>query len=135
MATSIRALLQKGKIDQVLKRLDITDVTPGLVRSISSWCTHSLHLFQIVEHITPRLMEVFARQDRQWDAWQEEDVLMELLSNTARVDFADALMRGAVISPKTAEIVLSKEETGSFDPTPPVGVASQRREWYTFAHE
>ena len=27
------------------------------------------------------------------------------------------------------------EETGSFDPTPSVGVASQRREWYTFAHE
>ena len=31
--------------------------------------------------------------------------------------------------------LLYKEETGSFDPTPPVGVASQRREWYTFAHE
>ena len=29
----------------------------------------------------------------------------------------------------------NKEETGSFDPTPSVGVASQRREWYTFAHE
>ena len=27
------------------------------------------------------------------------------------------------------------EETGSFDPTPSVGVASSRREWYTFAHE
>ena len=33
------------------------------------------------------------------------------------------------------EFGYDKEETGSFDPTPSVGVASPRREWYTFAHE
>ena len=72
------------------------------------------------------------------DSWGRLVVANRANKDPSLIDDVDLLLLGGQARTGCLEFREdgnSNEETGSFDPTPPVGVASQRKEWYTFAHE